>query len=195
MACVLTFSAWALAYCPYPDGSVGGNGWNGGLTQGYFKDFQIGGIYGDDKWVMNWCTIGTTNCSYDVIDWHGKTHFTPRNGYEWHGSQAFPLRSIAIYKTYCGLPGENKWCIDFSGDVDAGDHINYGQNAISFYISGAVPTNLTDPTYISAPAGHQIVKIAGMASNPYQTLRINYVNSTNTAIATKDVFWYPMSCP
>ncbi len=190
----LTVAVIAAAYCPTPTGSAGGNGWNGGATQSYIKDVSIG--VDRSMWVVNWCDIGTTNCREGYIQFAGKAFFTYRGG-AWHGSQAFPLRFMSFTKYLCSGASGTQWCVTFAGDYDAGDHINPLQNATVWSIDEgyAYPSNTTDPTYIQAPLGHQIVKIAGMGASPAQTLRINYVNASDTAIATKDVFFGPMGCP
>jgi len=188
---MLAVTALAWATCPLPTGSSGGNGWNGGATQGYFKDVSLNPV-DHSSIIWNWCDISTNVCTQSTTTFNSKVVLNPIAG-NWHGSQAFPLRFVSFTNNICG--GGN-WCMTLAGDVDMGDHINPLQNSVRWVFDStkALPIT-TDPTYIEAPLGHWIVKVAGMGATIPQTLRFNYVNSTNTGIATRDVFFGPMSCP
>lgn len=188
--CALTLSAWALASCPYPGGSAGGNGWNGGATQTYIKDVAIS-VFDSSLLIVTACDVGTTNCTASTINFGGKARFV-RGGSDWHGSQAWPLRSVSFAQNCTSVPSE--WCVTFAGDEDVGDHVNQLQNATRWSFNAAY-AHPSAAAVAQAPFGHQIVKIAGMDSNPAQTLRFNYVNTTVTGIATKDIFFNPMTCP
>jgi len=188
----LTVAVLASATCPLPTGSAGGNGWNGGATQGYFTRVRL--ATGGTKILATWCPIPSGFCQETVAaDFGGKAIFTYAGG-EWNGSAAYPLRFIGFKKTGCG-PSSDRWCITFAGDVNVGGHINPLQNATEWRMDPtlAQPTTITDPTYYESP--RWFVKIAGVGATVPNTLRISRVNSTNTGISNSDIFFGPMSCP
>ncbi len=187
----LTVAMVAAAACPYPTGSSGGNGWVSGHPQTYIYDVKIHPL-SDSILIVNACDYGTSFCAESNISFQGKVHFHDING-GFHAYPGTPLRRVVVSAPGCTIQNSSSWCITFVGDTDVGDHINEFQNATMFYMdpAGEHPTTAMS---ITAPFGWGVVKFAGMGSNPAQTLRINYVNSSATGIATGNFGFTALSC-